>query len=81
MSVLECLQKELRQLGVTVKTARVRNIMVQDGHVTGVETQTERIRGEWVILATGGASYPTTGSTGDGYAMATQLGHTIIPAE
>ena len=81
ISILECLQKELRRLGVTVKTARVRNILVQDGHVTGVKTQNETIPANWVILATGGASYPTTGSTGDGYAMAEQLGHTIVPAE
>ena len=81
MSVLECLQKELRKLGVTVKTARVKHILTEDGHVTGVETQNEKIFAKWVILATGGASYPTTGSTGDGYAMASELGHTIIPAE
>ena len=81
MSILECLQKELRRLKIDVKTARVRNILVQDGHVTGVKTQSETIPASWVILATGGASYPTTGSTGDGYAMAAELGHTIIPAE
>ena len=81
MSILECLQKELRRLKIDVKTARVRNILVQDGHVTGVKTQSETIPASWVLLATGGASYPTTGSTGDGYAMAAELGHTIIPAE
>ena len=80
-SVLDCLQKELRRLHVTVKTARVRHILTEDGHVTGVETQDEKLFADWVILATGGASYPTTGSTGDGYAMAAELGHTIIPAE
>ena len=80
-SILDCLQKELRRLHVTVKTARVRHILTEDGHVTGVETQDEKLFADWVILATGGASYPTTGSTGDGYAMAAELGHTIIPAE
>ncbi len=80
-SILDCLQKELRRLHVTVKTARVRHILTEDGHVTGVETQGEKLFADWVILATGGASYPTTGSTGDGYAMAAELGHTIIPAE
>ena len=80
-SVLECLQRELRRLGVTVKTARVKHILAEDGQVTGVETQNETIPARWVILATGGASYPTTGSTGDGYTMASELGHTIIPAE
>ena len=81
VSILDCLQKELRRLRVEVKTARVRNILVQDGHVTGVKTQNETISANWVILATGGASYPTTGSTGDGYTMAAELGHTILPAE
>ena len=47
----------------------------------GVRTDREDIRASWVILATGGASYPATGSTGDGYAMAAALGHTIVPAE
>lgn len=80
-SVLDCLQNELRRQYVTVKTARVRHILTEDGHVTGVETQNEKIPADWVILATGGASYPTTGSTGDGYAMAESLGHTIVPAQ
>ncbi len=77
-SILECLQKELRRQNVTVKTARVRNILVEEGKASGVRTQNETIRANWVILATGGASYPTTGSTGDGYTMAEELGHTII---
>ena len=81
ISILECLQKELRRAGVTVKTARVKQILAEAGIVTGVRTQNEVISAKWVILATGGASYPTTGSTGDGYTMAAQLGHTVVPAE
>lgn len=77
-SVLECLQKELRRSQVTVKTARVRQILTEQDRVIGVKTQNETILSKWVILATGGASYPTTGSTGDGYAMAEALGHTVI---
>ena len=77
-SVLECLQQELRRQHVTVKTARVRKILTEEGSVTGVETQNEKIYAGWVILATGGASYPTTGSTGDGYTMAEALGHTVV---
>ena len=80
-SILECLQMELRRSGVHVKTARVKGILTEDGKVTGVETQQEKIQAHWVILATGGVSYPTTGSTGDGYSMAAALGHTIVPAE
>jgi len=80
-SILECLQNELRRCRVTVKTARVKSVLTEDGKVTGVKIQNEVIHADWVILATGGASYPTTGSTGDGYAMAAELGHTVIPAE
>lgn len=79
-TVLDSLQKELRRL-VTVKTGKVKHILTEEGHVTGVETQNETIRAGWVILATGGLSYPATGSTGDGYQMAAELGHTILPGE
>ena len=80
-SILECLQNELRRSRVTVKTARVKAVLTKDGRVSGVQTQNEAIHANWVILATGGASYPTTGSTGDGYSMAAALGHTVITAE
>ena len=77
-SILDCLQKEMRAKGVTVKTARVREILVENGQVVGVRTDREDICSNWVILATGGVSYPATGSTGDGYAMAKALGHTVV---
>lgn len=80
-SILDCLQKEMRRWGVVVKTGRVREILTKDGAVSGVKTASETIQAGWVILATGGLSYPATGSTGDGYAMAEALGHTIIPGE
>ena len=77
-SVLECLQKVMRNKGVAVKTARVKELLVENGQVVGVRTDREEIRSSWVILATGGVSYPATGSTGDGYAMAKAVGHTIV---
>ena len=80
-SILECLQNQLRSSGVTVKTGRVSEMLTQDGQVTGVKTQQETYTCCWVVLATGGLSYPTTGSTGDGYRMAQQLGHTITQTE
>ena len=79
-SILECLQSELRRQNVTVKAGRVSQILTENGRVSGVRTQVESYHAGWVILATGGASYPATGSTGDGYAMASELGHTVIPA-
>lgn len=81
LSILDALQDQLRRSGVTVRTGRVKRILTENGAVSGVETQNEKIGASAVILATGGASYPTTGSTGDGYAMASALGHTIVPAE
>ena len=80
-SILDCLQTQLRRSGVTVKIARVKSITTLDGAVSGVRTQDGFFEARKVILATGGASYPTTGSTGDGYAMAQNLEHTIVPAE
>ena len=80
-SVLEALQSAMRRNGVVVQTGRVKQIVTADGVVAGVRTEKEQITCKWVILATGGLSYPTTGSTGDGYQMAQALGHTIIPCE
>ncbi len=80
-SVLDCLQDMLRRLPVVVREETVREILTQDGHVTGVRTNKDNYTASWVILATGGISYPATGSTGDGYAMAQALGHTIVPQE
>ena len=80
ISILDCLKNELNRQKVTVKTARVKEIITLEGKAVGVKTQNEVILASWVILATGGASYPTTGSTGDGYTMAEKLGHTIVPA-
>ena len=80
-SVLDCLQNELRRLHVTVSEERVTEILTAEGQVTGVRTDRGSHEAEWVILATGGVSYPATGSTGDGYRMAEALGHTIVPQE
>ena len=63
-----------------LQNARVKKILFADGKVSGVETwQGERYQAPNVILATGGASYPATGSSGDGYALAKAAGHTIVP--
>ena len=77
-SVLDCLKKEMKHAGVFVDTAHVEEILTQDNCVIGVKTQHGTVRAEWVILATGGASYPTTGSNGDGFVIASKLGHTIV---
>ena len=81
VSVLECLQRQLRGCGVDIRDERALEILTKDGVVSGVKTPSGSIQADWVILATGGLSYPTTGSTGEGYAMAQRLGHTLIPTE
>ena len=77
-SVLDVLKNELRRTGVAIRTGRVKVILTENGAVCGVATEKERFDANSVILATGGVSYPTTGSTGDGYAMAKALGHTVV---
>ena len=80
-TVLDALQGELRRLRVTVRTGRVRQVLTEEGRAVGVRTNDADYRSGWVILATGGASYPTTGSTGDGYTISEDLGHTVTPRE
>lgn len=81
-SILDALRQALSEAKVTVAyEKRVTDIMTQDGHVTGVAVGKENYNSDWVLLATGGMSYPSTGSTGDGYNLAQRLGHQIIPPE
>ena len=77
-TVLDALQRELKNSGVIVKTARVLSIERDEAGVIGVATSAGFFDSRRVVLATGGASYPATGSTGDGYKFARQLGHTIV---
>lgn len=69
----------LKQSGVEVRLlTKVQQILVQEGHVTGVMLESGQcLKTEAVVLATGGLSYPATGATGDGHRMAQLLGHTV----
>ncbi len=73
------LKRRLNQLPVTVITERAVSILSEDSRVIGVKTEEGSHPCDSAILATGGMSYPLTGSTGDGYKMASALGHTVIP--
>lgn len=76
--VLNALLKILKKLNVKIKTnTKVNRIVVQGDIAKGVEIDTGIIYADKIILATGGKSYPATGSTGDGFEFARQLGHTI----
>lgn len=74
------LETAVRDFGAEVRTGRAERLLLEDGAVKGVlcEDGTE-YRANAVILACGGKSYPLTGSTGDGYALAAQAGHKIVP--
>ena len=77
--VAEALIARCRELGVVFLRARVTRVLCRDGAVAGLDTTAGRVDCERVILATGGMSYPKTGSNGEGYALAGALGHTVTP--
>lgn len=78
--VIDALWKELRRCRVELRQDRVTEVAVSGGRVSGVKLEKAGlVNCEAVLLATGGASYPRTGSTGDGYRIAEALGHTITP--
>lgn len=80
IDVLNCFTKRIKELNIQYKlNTTVEKILVQNNEVTAVRTNREMIKANEVILATGGKSYPLTGSTGDGYRIAKALGHTIMP--
>lgn len=78
LDVLELLQKEMKRAGVEVATDQfVEKIQEQsEGYI--LVTKSEEYFGKNILIATGGASYPATGTTGDGYIYAKKLGHKII---
>ena len=78
LDVLNCFKNKLNELKVKIMyNSKVEEIIVQDNEIIGVKTNKETIKAEKVILATGGKSYSSTGSTGDGYKLAMKLGHTV----
>ena len=80
--VVECLIAYLQKHGVEVRTAfTVEEILTRAGCVAGVQGNGADILGNAVIVATGGRSYPLTGSTGDGYRFAMDLGHRVRKPE
>ncbi len=77
--IIKALEKSMRWAGVDVKlNSEVQEIKISDNVVTGVVVNGKELKFDAVVVATGGVSYPATGSTGDGYKFAKQLGHTIV---
>ena len=83
IDVLECFEKKLKELNIKIiYNTKVEEILVQETSdnlkkVIGIKTNKGKIMADKVILATGGKSYPLTGSTGDGYEIAKKLGHNV----
>ena len=86
VDVLKCFTKKIKELDIDIRyNTKVEEILTEmvdvENTVVGVRTETEQeiIKANKVVLATGGKSYPLTGSTGDGYRIAEKLGHSITP--
>lgn len=77
--VIRALEQEMKRLGVGISLrTEVKEILTEDGHAKGVRLSSGRtITADAVIVATGGISYPSTGSTGDGYRFARECGHKV----
>ena len=78
LDVRNTFMKLMKHYGVDLHLEEpVKKLLVDDGIVTGVVTDKETYHADAVVIATGGKSYPATGSTGDGYILAAQVGHKI----
>ena len=76
-SVIAALQKFLKEQKVEIRYEKVEKLLLRDGEIAGVQTDKGSCYGRCVILCTGGCSYPLTGSTGDGYRMSQEVGHSV----
>lgn len=79
--IVNAFRKKLQEAGVDLwLNAPVKEVLIKDDRVEGVMLPNgKKILADHVIIATGGASYPATGSTGDGYHFARKAGHSIVP--
>ena len=78
IDVLKCFTKRIKKLNIKVEyETKVEELLVEDNKLIGVVANGKTIEADKVILATGGKSYPLTGSTGDGYELVKKIGHTI----
>ena len=78
VDIVDALVRFATKNGAKLRQGRATALLLEDGAVKGVKTEDgETIFADRVIVATGGMSYPLTGSTGDGYTLAKQAGHTI----
>ena len=77
--IVDALNNACERLGAERIRGRVKSLLTENGSAVGVELESgEKIAGGRVIVCTGGKSYAATGSTGDGYALASAVGHTVV---
>ena len=76
--IVDCLNRQMKKLNVNVIRNTVTDILVENDTAYGVKIQDGKLTSKKVIIATGGISYPVTGSTGDGYRFAEKYGHKIV---
>ncbi len=78
--VVKALEKFLLQAEVKIRTGKtVEEVLVENGQIKGIRLAGgENLAAKAVVVCTGGASYPATGSTGDGFRFASKLGHQVI---
>ncbi len=76
--ITAALERRLRRLDVIIRRDRAAELLIENGVLTGVRGEAGYYAAPKVVIATGGVSYPLTGSTGDGYRLAAAAGHTIV---
>ena len=76
--VIDALFFALKRQGVALLRGRAEHLLLENGRAVGVMVGGEPLPAGAVVIATGGLSYPATGSTGDGYWLAEEAGHTIV---
>lgn len=80
VDIVDALVRYAKQGGAAFREGRATALLLEEGIVTGAKLEDgSTIPADYTIVATGGCSYPGTGSTGDGYALAKQVGHTVVP--
>ena len=79
-TIIEALLNRLKELDVTLLfSTRVEKLIHKEHKIYGIRTEFEEFHAPAIILTTGGRTYPSTGSTGDGYKIVKRVGHTVTP--
>lgn len=80
VDVVDAMRRFVEKSGARLLHGRAKRLIIKSGCIHGIETEDgRRLEADAVIVACGGKSYPLTGSTGDGYDLARQAGHTVVP--